>query len=559
MTKTKQQENFKTEDLSLLQTEKNVCDTLEAVNNKTFLSTLSNNEILKMVQDKKLEAIKHKIEEWMKIRNQIPSMDSFEFQEVGLDDETKIKIPPFIVCNSKSQYYIKRDLLVDYILSKYHIFVVENVLYIYEEGYYKRSSPKKIGMLIKKELPNGLDLFNPTLDNYITHSIMKDQRVVAPAEILSLEVRYINCKNGLFDTVERKLIEHTPSIFTFSQLKGNYDNSKKSVIFESFFETLVPDRDSRKTIWQIAGLGYSLYNVKNGHLLMSGDSDSGKSVLFKSFFTLPLSKDMVVATSFEQLTKKDSEYVVTLRGKTVNVSGEMSPSTSGDLSQFKSLCDGELIETRGLYENATELANTATFVFASNLPPMMNEASASISNRINYIYVKKNYQTHEKDELLLDKIFLFDIDYIITKAINSLGDVLDNGMKVFVSEEIKKCSARYTKSTDSVVSFVEDLCVINKGAYISPSLFTDIYNAYCLNELDQKSKRKREIMNIIRERYKVETSEDRDIRIPKTRFKGWKGIMIDPAKISEFDWYSKLDSELKEKLRDERFNLIEVN
>lgn len=549
MTKTKQMENFKTEDLGLLQTEKNDCSTLEVVDNKTFLSKLSNNEILKMVEEKKMGAIKHKIEGWMEIRNQIPSLDSFEFED----------IPPFMDRDSKKNLYIKRDLLVDYILSKYHIFVVEDVLYVYEEGYYKRSSPKKIGMLIKKELPNGYDLFNPTLDKYITHSIMKDERVVAPVEILSLEVRYINCKNGLFDTVERKLIEHTPSIFTFSQLKGNYDNSKKSVIFESFFETLVPDQDSRRTIWEIAGLGYSLYNVKNGHLLMSGDSDSGKSVLFKSLFTLPLSGDMMVATSFEQLTKKNSEYVVTLRGKTVNVAGEMSPSTIGDLSQFKSLCDGEPINTRGLYENATELINTATFVFASNLPPIMNEASASISNRINYIYVKKNYQKHEKDELLLNKIFLFDIDYIITKAINSLGDVLDNGMKVFVSEEIKKCSARFTKSTDSVVSFVEDMCVTNEGAYISPSLFTDIYNAYCLNELDQKSKRKRETTNIIRQRYKVETGEDRDIRIPKTRFKGWKGIMIDPAKVLEFDWYSKLDSELKEKLRDERFNLLEVN
>ena len=75
-----------------------------------------------------------------------------------------------------------------------------------------------------------------------------------------LFVPNINFKNGLFDTVNQKLIPHNPNIFTTCQINANY-YEKGSNIFNIDMENFLDDVTSnnpihKKTLLQF--IGYSL-------------------------------------------------------------------------------------------------------------------------------------------------------------------------------------------------------------------------------------------------------------------------------------------------------------
>lgn len=481
---------------------------------------------------------------WMARRKQTENIDI----KYNVNGKPMVE-PTYYMVEEGRKMVVNYSRLAEVVMAIYPMVVIGKMFFIYEDGYYKEYPTNYIDALIKEIVPIELNVYNSALTREVKHNILTDSRVMAPLDsqdFSALTVRYTNLKNGIFDWYNKELIEHTSDIVTFSQVDGNYlpNAGLKSRYIDSLISFNFQNLDTQKTLWQIAATGYAPYVIKNAHLFMVGKSDGGKSTILEALF-LPLNKSAKADITFDNLTKKSGEYWLKLLGKTVNIAPETGSTKAEALEGLKSATSGESFSTRLLNSNAVSYTNQATMIFGSNGDPKMDEASMAIANRFNFFVVSKSIPKEEQDAWLNDRIGIYDLDYITTRMINELLEIQENGNKIFISEEVKKWNDKYTRSNDSVASFVDSICIQHSKAMVPAKLLWDLYAEYCLKELEQNKKLKATFQQILKEKLNIDIGEEKEKRMPKSKMRAFIGIAIDLSKLEGMDFYQDLDFGLK--------------
>lgn len=514
------------------------------------------NEEVKLFTEHHFEALKNRkkilaneviLESWLENRVFNTSLDD-NSENMGEEE-----LPTFIRKNKKEGYSVNKSLLAEVIMEKYSLIIISDELYMYIDGYYQVIPENYINAYIKQELPAKYDLFSIYLQNEVKNIIFSDTRVLAPfsnQDFTEISTRYTNCKNGVFDWYQGDFVPHNKNIITFSQVNGAYrpkDNLTSDNI-DKLIEFNFPNLDTQKTLWQIVATGYRPFVIKNSHLFLVGNSDGGKSTLIEALF-LPIPVEGKANIGFGKLTKKDSTDWLKLKGKTVNVAGETTINKAEALEDLKSATAGEPFHTRLLYKNGETFKNQATLIFASNSEPNFDEASLAFTNRFNFFVVNNFIPLEKQDKNLLMKIEYFETDYIVTKAITEMLEIMHNGNNIFISNEVKKWNAQYTKSSDSVAQFYEDCCIsqMEDGfePFTLPSIFYDVYKQYCEYELGLKPKMRKDVMAVLKSKFNLKIDEP---RIPGTKIRAIKGTMVSLEKLREYEWFERLPASLISKI-----------
>lgn len=477
----------------------------------------------------------------------------------GVNKNNKADLPIFIKKKRNGEYEINKTLLAEVLMETYSWIIISDELYMYIDGYYQIIPENYVNSYIKEEIPAQYDLFNTNVQKEVKNIIFSDKRILAPfsnQDFSEISTRYTNCKNGVFDWYECEFIPHSKDIITFSQVRGSYlpNDNLSSEFIDALISFNFPNRDTQKTLWQIVATGYRPFVIKNGHLFMVGNSDGGKSTLLEAL-VLPIPNEGKASIGFGPLTKKDSKEWLNLRGKTVNVIGESSIEKAEALEDLKDATSGMPFQTRLLYKNGEKYRNQATLIFASNSEPNFEETSLAFTNRFNFFLVDKSLPIELQDPNLLTKIELLETDYIVTRAITEVLEIVNNGNKLFISEEVKKWNAQFTKASDSVAQFYEDCCIsqVEDGyePFTLPSIFYDVYKQYCEYELGLKPKMRKDVMAVLKSKFNLKIDEP---RIPGTKIRAIKGTMVSLEKLREYEWFERLPVSLTSKI-DSTYNM----
>lgn len=277
----------------------------------------------------------------------------------------------------------------------------------------------------------------------------------------------INLQNGTLKFTENGATLHpfNSKDFATHQLDFDYNPDAKNQLFLSYLNDVLPDKDTQKTLQQIAGYLF----VKDLKLelvfLLYGEGRNGKSV-FQEVLTGVIGHDNVSSYSLEDLTKDTGYCRIKIANKVVNYGTDISMQSLKN-DAFKVLASGEPIAAREIYRSNFEMRDYAKMIFNINKIDNANvEHTLGYFRRMAFVPFKVTIPDEKIDRDLHKKI-LNDRAGVLNWVIEGANEVVKN-RGIFISKECDDFKLQFIKECDNVSMFEEH--------HIKPNLNGSFYS-----------------------------------------------------------------------------------
>src|SRR5699024_4991603 len=180
----------------------------------------------------------------------------------------------------------------------------------------------------------------PSLKISQIREVMERLELVSPIK-KHADPRYIGLKNGVYDIVENKLLEHNPKFVITNQMNANFNPAAESETVDNMFHLIGNgDGDIIQLLKEM--IGYTLYraNILEKIFILLGSGGNGKSTLLNAVAILH-GYDNIESLSIQQVGEKFSTGL--LQGKTVNVGDDIPFNSIKDTSILKKLATGQSV------------------------------------------------------------------------------------------------------------------------------------------------------------------------------------------------------------------------
>lgn len=264
----------------------------------------------------------------------------------------------------------------------------------------------------------------------------------------------INLKNGslhLTDTgIKLKPFDYRD--FLTHQLDFDYDETAKNDIFQNYLDVVLPNKDTQKTLQQVAGYlfikGLKLEKV----FFLYGLGSNGKSVFFEVLNGI-LGEENMSNYSLENLTNDNGYFRAMIKDKIVNYGTDIKLENI-DAGRFKQLASGEPIDARLPYKNPFNITDYAKLIFNVNKMDSANvEHTHGFWRRFLFIPFMVKIEDKDKDRDLHKKI-LQNRAGVLNWIIEGAKQVIEN-RDLFISAECEEIKTQFMKETDTVAMFEE--------------------------------------------------------------------------------------------------------
>lgn len=399
--------------------------------------------------------------------------------------------PPYCKDNGK----IVVGTLVKHILKTKHVFVRGNMLYMYndETGIYDYLDPKNQQQLFYSYVCVDED-YTPTKAEQFSKTIC----VMAEnyKELFAYENRYINCLNGIIDTVKDELIPYSPKIKLDAGFNGNYydeeqwirdfENSK----FKKFLESIL-DAETILTLQETWGVMLCPNSSKIQQVFIyKGEGANGKSSLFDIQSALIRNKDKSICGI--GLDRFGEEFTLSMaEGRRLNIVRDDDPKGNPH-GVFKSAVCGEEVTVNRKNKDHVILKFNIAWFFGVNRLPTPTDKSYGFFRRNTLIPFNVRFGTAEQvasgsaDKIaipgIVDTIVNEEMDIIFMWAYQGLKRLRKNNWNITISEASRALKEEYLIESDSAYAFAEEHIVRSPGYNTSLCGLLQKYIDWCYKE-----------------------------------------------------------------------------
>lgn len=336
------------------------------------------------------------------------------------------------------------------------------VRYVYKDtGIYIPITDDEIKGIIKSFMPQFLQSTG-TIENTFKLFKYDIDNTVTPREALNANENIINFQNGILDTVDMKLYEHSSDELMTVQLPMIYDAmSKDCPIFDNFIYTLCEgDKKNIKLLTQYIGLAISNTDVSKTKtaLLLVGKGNTGKSQ-YSALVSRLVGADNCTTIDFAGLESNRFESS-RLFGKRLAVDDDMQYSKVKELSKFKKLTGGDIIP--GEYKNGAlfDFRYKGLILLCANQPPKFGgDKGEHVYNRFVLVECNNVIPPEKQDRYIVDKMF-DERTAITNKALKALKELKANNYRFDLPDKSIKAMKQYKIDNSSVLTFLDECCVL---------------------------------------------------------------------------------------------------
>lgn len=356
-------------------------------------------------------------------------------------------------------------------LKNFPMGIYNNELYIYINGVYTNNQ-KLINQHIIKCYQEATINMRKEVTNYL--SIQCDNNFE------SLNDNYINFKNGLYDIRNKKLLDHTSSIFTINQLPIDYDNNPPKVKeIDEFLNRITCNNENRKqAILEIIGYSMTTSIKKQKSFIFYGKkAGNGKSTLLNILEYLN-GKNNTSHVSLENLDNNKFSLAEMI-GKNLNISSEMTKEYLKDVSLFKMIVTGDTVASEKKFKDRVDIKPYAKLILTANELPKVADKTNGFYRRLHIILFDAEFSEEEKNnfkfEKLISKGALQYLAYISLMAYINMGNNFSN------YEESAEILNQYKIESNNILAYLasEELkAFLNKN---STTIYrSNVYSDYKL-------------------------------------------------------------------------------
>ena len=356
-------------------------------------------------------------------------------------------------------------------------------MYFYDNGVWTQQNRDQIKGRIKDYIPLGY-ASDKTLSD--TYNLLRTRRNnVFSVNKLNSDTRYINVKNGLYDTETRQLIPHDSKITSTIQLKCSYrPTAPTPTRFLEFIDDMCTDKngevnDEIKTVIQ-EWLGIVLSNIhisalKKSWVLYSTKGNTGKSVLLNIIAGLVGEKN-TINIPIQKLSDRFSMGDV--YGKRLIMVGDQASGSIDDISAFKQLTGGDPIRVEQKGKTGFEYRFTGGMIMACNdLPKIKDDKGDHLFERFFVVPLVNSIPEEKRDKDLLSKIMNNEADGVLLWALEGLHRFLDNGKCFTKCKACDDIMSAYRSESDTVYEFIHTNYILT-GDTSDKIKTTELYKDY---------------------------------------------------------------------------------
>ena len=401
------------------------------------------------------------------------------------DKKSVKRLNEHIDCNLTERGERSGNLMAELIKKADYMSIIDGCLWIYNQktGCYDSCDVNNVSSKLRTLLSEHTRLkvsYQEYREAY--NQLMISAELVSDKEFFENKP-YINCRNGVVDVREGKLLSHSPSYRFKHYIRANYDPNAKCEKFLEFINIITAgDKELIDLIRVVIGLIFSHYNNFKRGFLLYGPSNVGKSVLC-SVLEAIIGDDYVSNCDLSDLQKQ--EYVAKLSGMLLNIAPDIKNEELKDVGAFKSLTShNDTIAARALYANPCKVRGETTMLFSSNHLLSFDSKLdigdiVAVFNRLVYIPFMNQPFTETDDKKDHSLTILEERDGIFAWACGGLKMYLDNGERFPHSKQSVKLKQKNMTQFCPEKVFVDKCITLEKDSFESTEVVRKAYEAFC--------------------------------------------------------------------------------
>jgi len=301
-------------------------------------------------------------------------------------------------------------------------------------------------------------------------------------EVIDIEDKYLNLRNGLLNLETLELEEHRRDVYFTWQLDFDYEPKAKSPTFWKYLESTFvhPDGTADGDVIRLVleALGYSLTADTNlkASFWLRGESNSGKSKLLTLLSNLM--GNMHTTIDLNQLGT-NKFMLAKLAGKRVVTCAEAAVNHIIPDAIYKILVGGsDQIFADVKNKTAITFVPKTKVWWAMNDAPRTVDRSGAMLNRIHIIPFTRVVPAESRDVLLDSKLFA-ERSGILNLALRGLKTLRANGNNFKEPEISKLMREEYRLMNDTEQNFINDCFFWDiEFMYAANVLYSD-YKSWC--------------------------------------------------------------------------------
>lgn len=352
-----------------------------------------------------------------------------------------------------------------------HLIFLHEQLLMYQDGWYQPFCDRYYLNLLERQLENNFKGRRHLAKEVL--EIVKDS-LYRKDQIVNVNPKLINIKNGLLDVETFELLPHTPELIYTYQINANYNPSATCPNFEQFLKEILVKEDTLEPDYQLIRLiqqfmGYCLYLKIPFHecVMFYGSGRNGKSTLV--FVVSELFKKLTSQVHFEDIGE-DRFATSDMAGKLVNISAEFSANAKLSDGHIKGIISGDEQRAQRKHQPAFDFRPFAKHIITTNNLPRSKDKSLGFFSRFmiipfHRIFLKeKEIKTLSADEpkdnyavrdAYLEEKLKNELDGILIWTIYGLKDLLKSGGFCH-SDQVQKFREIFKVRCASVESFMDE-------------------------------------------------------------------------------------------------------
>jgi putative DNA primase/helicase len=290
----------------------------------------------------------------------------------------------------------------------------------------------------------------------------------------------INLTNGLLFWKEDppRLAPHSPEIASIIQLPVAWDPDARCPTIAAFLNRVLPtDEPERHFDLLMDWAGYCL--IPSGRykkaLLLDGPGDTGKSTVLALFEHLLGHRSVSNATL--QSIADDRFAAADLYGKLANISADLDAKAIRSTGVFKILTGGQdSLRVERKYRDAFSFKPFVKLMFSANEAPGTSDQSDAFYARWLILPMNRQIPRAEQRRDLIDRMTTdAELSGLLRLAVLHLK-LLTRRQGFDEPKGMQHAAAEYRRRTDTVVGFVDELCVFDPQVRQAT---TPLYVEYC--------------------------------------------------------------------------------
>ena len=300
-------------------------------------------------------------------------------------------------------------------------------------------------------------------------------RVFRTPDQFQNDARYLNLENGMLEIATLELLPHDPKYYSRIQLPVRLNRDAECPRWIQFLEEIFPeDPEKAKTLQSY--FGYCLLPDCRYQkcLFLVGSGANGKSVTIDILVGI-LGEENVCSLPLQLFGERF--LIGQLRDKLVNVASELSTNRPVDTANFKDAVTGGLLMADQKHGKPFSFYPIAKHIFSMNEVPKITDKSYGFQRRPIVLTFNERFEGSRRDPQLTKKL-LAERDGIFNWMLEGLYMVLERD-DLYVADSVEKDTALFVKSTNPVLLFVEDCCILSPAASVKPKHLYNEYKAWC--------------------------------------------------------------------------------